>query len=346
MSTVYQAYRNQHEHRNYPFADNATLRATNGVQLPSDFLVDALLYPIDLTNDLYVSSINFSDRQITLADSVTQAVHGIATWTDSDTTAYVYEDNVYARMVGILVLGAGRLDQSVGGTLSFTPATASFTPTAIYALNQPGVRGITLSTGGLFTGAIKLEGRNGVSVRTYIDDDGRHIVTFNITGIPEPLADCFECGLVRCIRIENPTGSYLIAAQCASNALCITTPFELSDVCPPSNISIPSERVDPCVTPTPCSEIAPTSSDEEFSICPTNGRLYILTPSTADYDNPLRADATEDPAPVPNYKGVVDALGLSQTEREKAITRQFDTTALTRGKLMLEYRGIGRENHA
>jgi hypothetical protein len=343
MNTVNQEYRNQHEHRNYPFADDATLAATNGTVLPTDFVVDALLYPIDLENGLYMQSVDYTTRTVTLADTVTGKVHGVAVWDDTD-TAYVYEPDAPRRMVGVITFGPGRSNQSVGGTLTFTPATGGLTPTAFYPLNQQGVRGIQLEDDTYYTGAIRFEGRNGVSVHTYVDDSGRSIIEFMISGVTYEIEPCYECHAVRCIRIVTSGGSYLVPADCAPNMLCVTSIFELDNLCPPSNISLPSKRKDPCAEPVDCDELTGAAPDE-FYVCPTNGRIYITAPSTADYNNPLWIVSEEEPAPPVDHARAIKPIGLTLEERQRILDRMFDATSLSRGRITIEYRGLTTGRH-
>jgi hypothetical protein len=340
-----QEYRNQNRYRQYPFLDDATLMAKEGAKLPNDFLLDAILYPIDLVNGLYLQSVDFSNRKLVLADTVSNVVHGVATWDPAEDTAYVYEPQAPERMVGVIVFGAGRNNQSAGGTLTFTPATAAFTPTAFYPLNQAGVRGIVLESGNYYTGDVRFEGRNGVSVRSYIDEQGRSIIEFNITGVNYDIEPCFECELVECLLIQvAPGGSYLVPAPCQPNTLCIDSVYELEDVCPPANVTLPSKRKDPCEEAQPCEDIAPVAGDE-FYVCPTNGRLYIVAPSTGLHNNPLWIRSEEEPAPVPNYKQVTSPVGISIDERQRILDRMFDTAKLTRGRVILEYRGLTTDRH-
>ena len=343
MNTLNQEYRNQHEHRQYPFADDATLTATNGTVLPTDFIVDAILYPIDLENALYVQTVDYASKTIKLADTVTNKIHGVAVWDDTD-TVYVYEPDKPNRMVGVLTLGSGRNNQSVGGTLTFTAKTAVLTPTAFYPLNQAGVRGVVLEDGTYYTGAINFEGRNGVSVSTYVDGRGRSIVEFNISGVSFALEPCFECYAVRCLRIVTTGGSYLVPNDCGPNMLCVTSIFELDNICPPSNISLPSKRKDPCAEPVECDDLT-GATPNEFYICPTNGRLYITAPSTADYNNPLWVVSEEEPAPPVDHARVTKPVGLTLDERQRILERMFDAMALSRGRITLEYRGLTTGRH-
>lgn len=336
MSSVFHEYRNQHEHRSFPFLDNASLRSTDGLQLPTDFLVDALLHPIDLPNQLYLKTLSFTSRYMTFADTVTGAVHGIGYYDDTD-VVLVYEDSPVGRQIGVVTLGAGRRAVPRGGTYTFNPEATTLTPAAYYPLNQPGVRGILLDSGTLYTGAVKMIGRNGVIVHSYIDNTGRHIIRFDVRGEPDKLEDCFDCPPIRCIRIEVENGSHLEAAHCQTNAACLTADFELAALCDtPSYRRIPQN---PCEDPPAPPEPLPGSPGHIFTICPDNGRLYLFAPSADTYANPILITAEEDPAPPVDHRRVHTPVGASVDQRQRILERMMDATALSRGKIKIEFKG-------
>ena len=101
-------YRNQHEQRMYPFLDDATLKDATGWVLPTNFIIDAFLYPIDLENALYLSSIDTGKSKLYFSDTVTGKIHGVAVL-GADETAYVYEPDGMERQIGIVTFGSGKM---------------------------------------------------------------------------------------------------------------------------------------------------------------------------------------------------------------------------------------------
>lgn len=345
MSIYNTEYRNQARYRRYPFSDAATLTSNEGYELPLDFFLDGMLYPIDLVNGLHVSQIDFNTKTIWVADDVTGTIHGKGVWDGDSEIVEIFEDGGAARRVGMFVLGAGRLNTSAGGLYTFNASATELSPASYYPLNQTGVRGIMLEDGTLFTGDITLEGQDGVTVYTFIDSDGRSVVRLDIQGLPEEVEACYDCEMVSCIKIVVSEDSFILGSQCDDNMVCLTTPFELSAVCPPSNVTISTDKKDPCDDPVPCGDITGNPTQYEFTICPENGRLYILAPSEETYDNPLMVCGVEDPGPMPDYGKVVGPQGLSLNERTRILENLFDATALSRGKIQIEYRGLTTGRH-
>lgn len=343
MNTVYTEYRNQNAYRSYPFSDQASLRSVTGSLIPPDFIVDAMLYPIDMYNGLYLSCIDFNDKTLTFCDTVTHAAYAVGVWSDTGDTVQMYEALEPYRTVGMVVMGPGRLGHSVGGVLQFTPRATELTSAAYYPLNQPGVRGIVVGTQ-WFTGQVKFEGRGGVQVLSYVDSNGRSVLRFDITGVPDAMEPCHECNMLKCIKVTGSKASMIIAAPQSSNRASFTTPFDLSAICAPSNVKLPSQRVNPCDDPVVYDDVEPVKSGS-FTICPANGRMYFETPSAPGYDNPLRVETREDPAPPPDLGKLSGITGVSSAKRELAMARLFDVTKLTRGTVSLGYRGLDVGKH-
>ena len=344
-------YINQRRYSRYPFLDRSTMKADNGTPIPSDFIVDAMLYPIDLVNELYLSSVDYATKQLIFSDTVTGKVHCIGTWDSDSDTVYLYDSDENARMVGIAVMGESRNTTSTGGLLEFSAAATKLTATAYHSLNQPGVRGIVLESGELFTGAVAFQGRNGVTVATYVDTDGNSIIEINVEGAPDPVEPCYDCGIIKSVSVTGDC-SMLVAAESRDNTMALTTPFPLANICGSTNLNLPSGNIasdtgnfklpsyrpDPCVDPDTPDDINCVISSP-FSIVPVNGRIYIVAPSTPDYDNPLKISAREDPAPSPDISAIKTDKSLSMANRELLLDNMFDTSKLTRGKITIGYRG-------
>jgi len=296
-------YRNQHSRRRYPFADEATLTDADGQILPTDFLIDAHMYPIDLENSLYMSRIELTEAKIYFADTVTNAVHGVAEVDFDERVAYVYQDDAYARQIGILTFGDGLVGLFRGReTRTFEAAATPLCPTAYIPLNQEGVRGIIPDDDTLITGAVKVEGRNGVLVTSRIES-GRHILRIDILGEPGPLPD--ECGddcpMIEELCVERMPGSLFTISQYDTFTVAVSGyGFDLDDICsaqkarklPDENGELPlrpKPGCDPCgPPPVPPTPPAPGPHEE---ICiraeDGSGSIWLTTPSTASMINAI-----------------------------------------------------------
>ena len=290
-------YRNQNQRRVYPFSDDMSLTDADGQQLPTDFLIDAFLYPIDLENGLYLSQIDTGERKIYFADTLTGTVHGVAEVNLSEGTAYVYEDSDLARQIGVLVFGDG-LNALFQGTHMrvFTPAATELCPTAYVAMNQVGVRGLLLEDGTFITGAVTIEGQNGVEVDSYVDGSGQNVLRIDFIGTPKPpLDDCGDqCPMIKEICLHRIPGSLFMISDYEDCVVALGGyEFGLDDICDPQKaLRLPDEDgnlpLRPKTGDDPCgpSPVPPTPPDPgpEVLLCikaeDCGGNFSMVTPST------------------------------------------------------------------
>jgi hypothetical protein len=299
-------YRNQNGQRNYPFGDEATLTDADGSKLPTDFLLDAFIYSIDLQAGLYLSEIDLQAQRIYLAEDGTGRICGYADYTDTSATAYVYDDESLTRQIGVLVFGPGLSQLFLGNqTRTFTYAATQFCPTAYIALNQSGVRGVKIPDGTIFTGDVLIEGTNGIVVSSYVDPyTAVQTLYVDIVGVPAPTPeDCGDtnCPNVRTINFERMPGSMFMISQYDGNIVGITaygfTQTELCDAQKAKNLpdkdgnlpDKPKTGDDPCgdepTPPTPPTPGAHVSF--ALSLSALHGNVMITTPSSPGVVNPV-----------------------------------------------------------
>jgi len=353
-------YRNQHARRQYPFADEASLADVDGQVLPSDFLIDAFMYPIDLVNGLYLSQVNLEDGKIYFADTVTDIVHGIAEFAVGDTEAAVYEDNDYGRQVGILVFGDGLASLFRGrGIRTFTDDATPLTPTAYIPLNQEGVRGFVLPAGELVTGAVTVEGQNGVEVTSTIDMTGRNRLKIDILGVLKLTDE--ECGdvcpTITEICVQRAAGSLFTISEYDDCTVSINSyAFTLEDICAAQraqklpdedgNLPLrPGPGDDPCDTPpVPPSPPAPGPAVEiciDMEDC--DGNFFLVAPSTAGSTNAASIKevshvGAQEMARV-SFANPLDSAGQAASE----VANFIDPPRFTDG-LIIGFRGLAQYN--
>jgi len=299
-------YRNQHAQRAYPFLDDSPLKDANGWVLPTDFLIDAFLYPLDLENGLYLSGIDTRDSKLYFSDTVTGKVHGVAVIGVSD-SAYVYEPDGMERQIGVVTFGSGKMSGLQGKPVRvFQANDTELVPTAYIPLNQEGVRAIQLTDGTTVTGPVKFRGIDGVVVSSYYGTDDEHILEFNILGLLPPLpTDCdSDCDPIEEICIDRQPGSLFLVSQFDDGTVAISTNgLLLDDICatqrlvrlPDEEGNLPPGGDDACEDPTP--DIVPTPG-EEVSVCipveELGGSFFIITPSLVGEWNPVHLTAMYD----------------------------------------------------
>lgn len=334
-------YRNQNEYRSYPFQDNTTRCSTSGYVLPDNAVIDALLYPIDLDNALYLSKMDVTQGTMVFCDTVTDKVHGRALLTTSyPDTPYpvtVFEPESPYRVIGKIVLGAGIADLPAS-SLDFAPEATVLSAASYYPLNQPGVRGVLLPNGDFRCNDIMLRGVNGMHVTTYVDNYGRNIIRFDV--VPDPasatIADCTDYTPVTCLRVARTSESLVAVSSHSDNDVLVSSyGFELDDICGKTNISVPAADADPdCDAIPECIDATPA----EVIICAEHGRVYLSAISTEDYANPFKIVAKEEAAPAVDYGRVKRTQGLSNTAREDIIDQMFHPNANTRGNIIIGLR--------
>jgi hypothetical protein len=355
-------YRNQHSQRCYPFLDSCTLTDADGWSLPTDFIIDAFMYPIDLANGLYISKIVRGEQKIYFADTVTQKVHGVALIEDAD-TAYVYEPEGLQRQIGIITFGTSKQAGLQGNSERlFDVGATEFTPTAYIPLNQPGVRGIQLDDGTTLTGHVTFEGRDGVRVRSYYGTQGEHILEFSIIGVPPPLdPDCFGCGFIREICVERKPGSVFMVSDTADSTLAIDTyDLTLDSICQAQKLlrlpndcgSLPPDGDDPCEDePPPGGEPDP---GPEIDFCYDvysfiGSSFYIVTPSVPGAWNPLHIKSHHDYAFKGSARLRVPARSVTNVDDVEALVARFRDPPDLGDAMELSFKGLSafkRGSHA
>ena len=165
MSSIfYTEYRNQNEARNYPLDDLASMLASDGRVLPSDFLIDASICVIKYDGIPYIKSINVITGKIVIGSD--SGEYGYADFDGVSDRSMVY-DYTFDRPIGVLVYGDAGRAFNMQTNYTFRPETTRFAPSAWFELKQKGVRGFLLEDGTLVTGKVKFEGRKGVETVSY-----------------------------------------------------------------------------------------------------------------------------------------------------------------------------------
>lgn len=293
MDTVFTEYSNQHDSRKYPFVDDATMSSINGSVLPTNYIRDIFVYPIDTAAACYIQTLNVSTRSMTVADTATGNVLGSATWVGGDTDAPIYEIGKYGRQIGIVVFGSaiGRILPEAD--MVFTPAATTLVSTCAVPLIQEGVRGL-LCNDQLLTGIVSLVGVNGVNVRTFIDTDGKSILRIDAVGSPPPQCPDKPIDAVLIINEEcaamlgsmDGHGSIFLTARTGWTALNECR----AQLLPDSDGNLPEEHDGGCV-PTPPIPPIPCNAGSSYVVSVIDGKLSIMAPGTLDIDNPFKVDA-------------------------------------------------------
>lgn len=180
-------FRNSH----YPFSDSAN-RISNEYRrvIAAGTFIDALLYPIDATSNVYLSQIDIDAQNVTfsIADRRRRALAtGVIDLFNPQEIIYFYD--AQSRPAGTLVAAPLTLAQFSAweiGTHTFNNAQTEFVASCLKIPVNNGVQGFTTADSTLFTGDVYLMGENGI---TLIAQD--EVITVHAVG--DPLFRRREC---------------------------------------------------------------------------------------------------------------------------------------------------------
>lgn len=161
-------WREYHDSTNYPFSDRATL--TNG----DDFIgegvfLDAVFYPVGVTERLFLSQVSVRDELITLyIGDQNRSVIASASFSDIDPPDSLQFVDSYNRPAGLIVSDADRLatfQSWILGDHNFTADQTEFSARVCFPTPEIGVRGFLLDDGSVVSDDAWIIGEEGVVVR-------------------------------------------------------------------------------------------------------------------------------------------------------------------------------------
>lgn len=166
MQIQFPEWRDENETTRYPFTSRATLTNGAGRVIIEGALLDAALYPVGATGSLYLSRVLVTHQEMTftVGDAVDKArASGSVSLVDPPDSVALFDPQ--GRPAGVLVSESTRLltFQAMGvGTHDFSVTQTEFCPTVCFPTSEPGLRGIMLESGEIFTGDVWLVGSDGV----------------------------------------------------------------------------------------------------------------------------------------------------------------------------------------
>ena len=184
-------FRDDYRSSHYPFSDSAN-RVSNEYRrvINAGTFVDALLYPIDATSNVYLSQIDITAQTVTfnIADRRRRALAtGVIDLFDPQEIIYLYDS--YSRPAGTLVAAPLALAQFGAweiGAHTFNSTQTEFVASCLKVPVKNGVQGFTTEIPELFAGDVYLLGENGITLTA----EGE-VITVNAVG--DPLYRRKEC---------------------------------------------------------------------------------------------------------------------------------------------------------
>lgn len=296
MEGIFTEFENENSLRTYPFA--ACCVPASDAKIPSDLFVDAVLYPVNPSGSVYLSSVS-ADGVFSVSDETGVIMSGTA----SGSVVELYDGTALSRHVGTLVASsAGALSDFAGrgAEMRFDSSSAAFAASCVLPVVIDGVTSVSVGGAGTAAGVVGFA--NGpddeVRVSSGIDSDGRSTLRFDV--VPRIAVD--ETASIRriiCV-VDGKTPFRISRHQASYNTVVLTldnidkevvcsaahreNDYEMADTCSckdsskrPGHVDIP-EHYD-------CVEVfvPPTPEREEGA----ENAFYLVVPNLLNYENPL-----------------------------------------------------------
>lgn len=173
-------WRASHENTKYPFTEKATL-FNQVVQLPDNLLIDASLYPKNITGVLYLSKIEIQHDKIDfyLGDQKTDQLAVGSFFFEENTDTVVFKNTATNTPAGIFLINLFQVSalKAFGlGLFRFTKEQTEFCPTAVITTLGQGIRAFRLPSGEIVSGDVWFVGDSGVTLKTKENQIEVHIV--------------------------------------------------------------------------------------------------------------------------------------------------------------------------
>lgn len=184
MRIIHPEYRDENLASNYPFADTATLLSRDKIQLLPDMFIDASIYPIGGTEQLYISLIVVGTRIVTLwIGDPTNTQLASCSFDPLSPPAMLTLVDTFGRPAGLFLADPIQLAAAQAwpaGSHTFDVGTTEFVASCTIPTPEPGVRGLWTADGNLSTGDAWIIGEDGIVVS--LDDNGN--IRVDVVGDP------------------------------------------------------------------------------------------------------------------------------------------------------------------
>jgi len=183
MRILHPEFRNEQLDSRYPFADTATLRSRDKIEIAPDTFLDASIHPIGGGPRAYISSLEVTNRLATIwVGDPTDARRASCAFDPLSPPSLLALIDVLGRPAGMFVADPLRLASAQAwptGVHTFDVGAAEFAASVTIPTPEEGVRGLTTDHGGLFTGDAWLVGDGGIVVS---EEDGH--IRVDVVGDP------------------------------------------------------------------------------------------------------------------------------------------------------------------
>ena len=149
----FKGYENENRYRNYPFSETSSMEDGNGIVLPSDVFIDAIVYAVNVKGVVRMSRLDFAERVVEISDD--SGMIGIGKLELGKGRVQLYDSlqgsdyfgcqrtTGYGYAVGVIVCGPGfDRELSTGVVHEYGEKSAVFAPSAVCPIAYSGVTSI------------------------------------------------------------------------------------------------------------------------------------------------------------------------------------------------------------
>lgn len=328
MEGIFLEWENENALRSYPFAAGCVPSEDFG-EIPAGVFVDAMLYPVNPSGELFLSGV--ADGTISISD----ASGVIMTGTQSGKLVEMYDTTGLRRHVGTLVASSGdALSDFLGVSEAreYSLENTAFAASCIMPVVIDGVSSVSVADSGMASRTVEFSNSSSDDVRVSSStrQDGRKTLRFDIIPRQKP-KKASSIKRVICV-VDGKTPFRIQKSNMAGNSVILTLDnIDKGVVCAAAHRESEYEMTDTCECDkrrTPSETPIPEAYQlEEVYIPPIGGQsadnaFYLIVPNLLGYDNPLSitledgvaAPKTGDPEVVLEGDGAVLAEGALQDE--------------------------------
>lgn len=297
MSTLFKEFENENALRSYPFASGCQTRDKKGVQIGTGVIIDAALYPINPTGNLYLSGIS-ADGVVSISDSNTVVMTAEAGLTSS--VLEFYDTSSFRRHVGTIIASSPEALASLVNIYTdrqFEASETTFASSCVFPIVNDGVISVNVGSQGELDASVKFKNGAKDEVRVSTNLEGNKL-RFDALPRPESVGltsiqhiYCIVDGKTPFRILKLPFGG---AESGLGNTVAVYLDnIDKHDICANTNREDSLEMKDTCdcddckpiPSPTPIPDVyqvevvdIPNHADSAF---------YLAVPNMTGYDNPL-----------------------------------------------------------
>jgi len=294
MNKLFAEFENENALRNYPFASGCTTKDTKGVQIGTGVLIDAVLYPINPTGNLYLSKIAI-DGTVSISDSTKVVM--TAKMKHGSSVLEFYDTSSFRRHVGTLIASSTDALAILANTYeprTFRASETTFAASCVFPVINDGVLSLDINGTGALDGNIPFANSSEDVVRVSTNEAGDKL-RFDV--LPKPrLVQLDSIQHIYCI-VDGKT-PFRIQKLSPNTIVLYLDNLDRQDICADAHREDALETKDTCGcddSSSPCTpdvdppvDIPEVYQTEVVDIPnSTDGAFYLTVPNMTGYDNPL-----------------------------------------------------------